>query len=369
MTVLPGQHQAGQHQYKCPSCGAALEFAPGTADMVCPYCQAKLDIALPQTGSPKHDYQAYAGQPHTAVAQLPAFNLTCRNCGSAQQQSAIAGRCPSCRSPLVVSDDLGGQLKSPDGVVPFAVDKDKAAVCFREWTSSRWFAPSALKKIGKTESMSGSYLPHWGFDDRTTTDYTGQRGDHYYTTETYTTQQNGHTVTNTRQVQHTRWSHAAGHVSRDFVDVLATGISTPEADLLKKLGPWSTAAATGYQSEYLAGFDSPRYDIDAGAGFAAAKKDMTSVIQGDCCADIGGDEQRVEEMNTDDQDVLFRLLLLPLWIATYIAGGKTFDVFINANTGEVIGERPYSAVKIIAAVVAALAAITAAYVLYNANAR
>jgi len=367
VTVLPGQHQ-----YACPSCGAALEFAPGTAGMACPYCQAKLDIAVPQAGSPKHDYFAYAGQPHTAVAQLPAFSLTCRNCGSAQQQSAIAARCPSCRSPLVVSDDLGGQLKNPDGVMPLAVDRDKATVCFREWTSSRWFAPSALKKISKTASMSGSYLPHWGFDDRTTTDYTGQRGDHYYTTETYTTQENGQTVTNTRQVQHTRWSHAAGRVSRDFVDVLATGVSTPDADLLEKLGPWSTAAATGYQSEYLAGFDSPRYDIDADAGFASAKQDMASVIQDDCRADIGGDEQRVDEMDTADQDVLFRLLLLPLWIATYIAGGKTFDVYVNANTGEVIGERPYSAVKIIAAVmaaIAAIAAIAAAYLLYNANAK
>jgi len=364
-----GQDQTGQHQYKCPSCGAALEFAPGTAGMVCPYCQARLDIAVPATGSPKHDYLAYAGQPHTAVTQLPAFNLTCRNCGSAQQQGAIAGRCPSCRSPLVVSDDLGGQLKGPDGVLPFSVDKDRAAACFREWTSSRWFAPSALKKIGSTESMSGSYLPHWGFDDRTTTDYTGQRGDHYYTTETYTTQQNGQSVTNTRQVQHTSWSRAAGRVSRDFVDVLATGVSTPDADLLEKLGPWSTATATGYQSEYLAGFDSPRYDIDADAGFAAARQDMASVIQDDCRADIGGDEQRVEQMNTSDQDVLFRLLLLPLWIATYIAGGKTFDVYVNANTGEVIGERPYSAVKIIAAVVAAIAAITAGYLIYNAYGR
>jgi DNA-directed RNA polymerase subunit RPC12/RpoP len=364
-----GQNQHGQHQYKCPSCGAALEFAPGTAGLVCPYCQARLDIALPQAGSSKHDYFAYAQQPHTAVGQLPAFSLRCGNCGSAQQQIAISGRCPSCRSPLVVSDDLGGQLKSPDGVVPFEVDKEKAAVCFREWTSSRWFAPSALKKISRTASMSGSYLPHWGFDDRTTTDYTGQRGDHYYTTETYTTQENGQTVTNTRQVQHTRWSHAQGQVSRDFVDVLAPGVSTPDADLLEKLGPWSTAAATGYQSEYLAGFDSPRYDIDADAGFASARQDMASVIEDDCRSDIGGDEQRVDEMSTHDRDVLFRLLLLPLWIATYIAGGKTFDVYVNANTGEVIGERPYSAYKIVAAVVAALAATAAAYLLYNANAK
>ena len=97
-----GQGQAGQHQYKCPSCGASLEFAPGTAAMVCPYCQARLDIALPEAGSAKHDYVAYAGQPHTPVAQLPAFSLSCDNCGSAQQQSAIAARCPSCRSALVV---------------------------------------------------------------------------------------------------------------------------------------------------------------------------------------------------------------------------------------------------------------------------
>jgi len=89
--------------------------------------------------------------------------------------------------------------------------------------------PVSLKKVGSTESMVGSYLPHWGFDDRTTTDYTGQRGDHYYTTETYTTQENGQTVTNTRQVQHTAWSHASGRVSRDFTDVLATGVNTPDA--------------------------------------------------------------------------------------------------------------------------------------------
>lgn len=364
MTILSG-HQ----QYACASCGAALEFVPGTTGMVCPYCQAGLDIAAPEGGSPKHDYVAYAGQPRTPVAALPPFDLPCRNCGDTQQITAIAGRCPSCRGPVVVTQDLGGRLKSPDGVVPFAIDKAAAATRFREWTSSRWFAPSALKKVSSTESMRGTYLPHWGFDDRTTTDYTGQRGDYYYTTETYTTQENGQSVTRTRQVRHTRWSHAQGRVCRDFVDVLATAVTTLDRDVLRKLGPWSTAAATGYQSEYLAGFDSPRYEVDADAGFGAAKQDMAEVIEQDCRADIGGDEQRVEGMNTYDQDVLFRLLLLPLWIAAYITGGRTFAVYVNANTGEVVGQRPYSVVKITAAVLAVIAVIAAAYLLYRANAR
>ena len=93
------------------------------------------------------------------------------------------------------------------------------------------------------------------------------------------------------------------------------------------------------------------------------------MIDGDCRADIGGDEQRVEAMSTVDQDVLFRLLLLPLWIATYLTGGKMFHVYVNANTGKVIGERPYSSLKIAAAVVAALVALAAAYLVYNAYGR
>ena len=83
---------------------------------------------------------------------------------------------------------------------------------------------------------------------------------------------------------------------------------------------------------------------------------------------ISGDEQRVDQRRAYDQDVLFRLLLLPLWIATRLTGGKTLHVVVNANTGEVIGERPDSAAKIAATVVAALAAITAAYLLYRASA-
>jgi predicted RNA-binding Zn-ribbon protein involved in translation (DUF1610 family) len=350
----------GQHQYACSSCGAALEFKPGTSSMVCPYCGAKVAITA-SSDSTKHDYVAYANAPHAPVQSLPAFTVSCRNCGASQTTTAVAGRCQSCRGSIVVTDDLGGELKAPDGIVPFTIDNKKAASCFREWSSSRWFAPNAFKKVGTTESMRGGYLPHWSFDDKTTTDYTGERGEHYYTTETYT--ENGQT--RTRQVQHTAWYPASGRVHRDFVDVLAPGVTVPDAKTLDKLGPWSTAGATGYESEFLAGFDVPRYSVMADAGFGYAKHEMAEVIEGDCRADIGGDEQRVEAMTTYDADLLFRLLLLPLWFATYVFGGATFHVYINANTGEVIGERPYSKVKIALAVVAALIVAAIAFYLYQ----
>jgi hypothetical protein len=358
---------AGQHQYACPSCGAALEVVPGTAGLACPYCRTRLGIATPEGAAAKHDYTSYAALAHPPVAALPAFTPTCAGCGSTTELTAIAGRCPSCRAPLVVSDDLGGRLKRPDGIVPFVVDHDRAVAGFRTWVSTRWFAPSALKRVANPESMRGTYLPHWGFDDRTSTTYTGQRGDHYYTTEPYTTQEDGRTVTNTREVRHTRWSRASGQVRRDFVDVLAAGVHAPAAELLGKLGPWSTSAATAYQPELLAGFDAPRYDVDPCRGFAAARQDMAGVIEHDCRDDIGGDEQRVSAMETQDEDVLFRLLLMPLWVATYVAAGTVFHVYVNANTGKVIGERPYSRAKIALVVAAALAAVLTTYLAYRAR--
>jgi hypothetical protein len=48
-------------------------------------------------------------------------------------------------------------------------------------------------------------------------------------------------------------------------------------------------------------------------------------------------------------------LLLPVWLLAYRYGGRSYRVAVNACTGEVNGERPYSAIKIALAVIAALA--------------
>lgn len=45
--------------------------------------------------------------------------------------------------------------------------------------------------------------------------------------------------------------------------------------------------------------------------------------------------------------------------ATYLYGGRTLQVMVNANTGEVVGDRPWSVPKILAAVVAGLLVVGA----------
>ena len=58
------------------------------------------------------------------------------------------------------------------------------------------------------------------------------------------------------------------------------------------------------------------------------------------------------KQNTTYIDPAFQHLLLPVWIGAYQFSGKVYQLAVNARTGEVQGERPYSAWKIAALVLA-----------------
>jgi hypothetical protein len=59
-------------------------------------------------------------------------------------------------------------------------------------------------------------------------------------------------------------------------------------------------------------------------------------------------------VETQTSNETFRHLLLPVWIGAYRFQGKVFQVVVNARTGEVQGERPYSVAKIAMLVMAIL---------------
>jgi hypothetical protein len=52
-------------------------------------------------------------------------------------------------------------------------------------------------------------------------------------------------------------------------------------------------------------------------------------------------------------------VLFPLWSSAFGYKGKTYSYAVNGETGKVSGSRPYSAIKITLAVLAAIAAIAA----------
>ncbi|MCA9049006.1 MAG: hypothetical protein KDA89_09785, partial [Planctomycetaceae bacterium] len=80
-------------------------------------------------------------------------------------------------------------------------------------------------------------------------------------------------------------------------------------------------------------------------------------IHSEVCQRIGGDVQRVSSVDSRYEAITFKHLLLPVWLLAYRYQDRTFQIFINAATGEVQGERPYSIWKITFAVLLAMAAV------------
>ncbi|MGH3426561.1 MAG: hypothetical protein ACRDQZ_03140 [Mycobacteriales bacterium] len=349
--ATPHSNAAAADTYACGGCGACVQFAPGNGVLRCPYCGFQQPIATGDRQVHEHAIDELTTLPRKPVGSIGAYVCVCGRCAATTQTNGPAGLCQFCGAPLVVDPETTGQI-IPEAVLPFALDRGGVRMALRAWTSSRWFAPSQLKKVTETESSNGTYLPHWTYDAQTASSYSGERGEYYYETQSYT-DNNGNRQT--RQVRRTAWYPVSGTVARAFDDVLVPASYAVPQEKLDQLAPWPLPEVVPYQAQYLAGYSALRYDVEPEAGLQEAKSRMADVIVEDCRADIGGDEQRVEQVNTNHAAIMFKLMLLPVWIACYIYAGKTWRVYINDRTGEVIGERPYSKAKIALAVLGGLA--------------
>ena len=350
--------QRQQRLFPCKQCGANLTFAPGQSVLKCPYCQHENAIEVSAAPVQELDFAVALRTMRDSADTTESMTVKCGACGAQTTlaPNVTAGACAFCGSAIVAHAESTRKIK-PRSLLPFHVDAQAAMKLFREWVASRWFAPGDLKRLASTGKINGVYIPYWTYDCDTWTQYVGERGEHYWTTETYTTMENGQMVTKTRQVQKTRWYPASGTVDDSFDDILVLASTTLPRKYTEKLEPWDLQNLVPYGDEFLAGFVAESYQIDLDEGFDVAKGKMEPTIHGSIRSDIGGDEQRILSTSTRYDHVTFKHVLLPLWISAYRYRDRAFRFLVNARTGEVTGERPWSALKITALVVLIAAVI------------
>ena len=116
-SAAPTPGPAGtQHQFACPSCGAALEFAPGTAGLKCPYCGATLEIAAPAAGSTKLNFVAYSGKAALRWGSCHRFACPAATAGAPRRRrrSPVAARPAAGRSSSATT--WAGSSRPPTGL-------------------------------------------------------------------------------------------------------------------------------------------------------------------------------------------------------------------------------------------------------------
>lgn len=349
---------------QCNSCGATLHYAPGTHHLLCTYCGAANEIADTDT-SPivSFDYQDFiTNKLLNGETAQQAKIVSCKNCGASTTlpPEVNSDNCAFCASPLVISEAENRQIVKPHYILPFLVPQTQALESFRGWLKGLWFAPSDLSKMdsgGDARQLKGIYIPHWSYDTDTVSDYTGSRGEYYYVTETYTENVDGEDVVRTREVRQTAWYPASGTVASSFNDIMISASNSLPQKVANRLEPWRLQSLVHYNEQYVSGFRSELFQIDAEAGLETAKSRMDPPIRQTIIRDIGGDEQSIHGYETIYNNIALKYLLLPVWISAYKYNNKLYHFTVNACTGEVVGERPYSAAKITLAVIAGIALI------------
>jgi DNA-directed RNA polymerase subunit RPC12/RpoP len=339
------------HRYPCPACGADLIYEPKDGFLSCQHCGNK--EAIPQSADEveERSFEHYLQMrpEHLQPIAANALEVQCQSCGATVTFTPpeVARQCDFCGVQIVAQAKSADPMLAPEGILPFSITQQQADKGLREWLQSRWFAPSPLKTFAQPDAINGIYLPFWTYDTYTTSYYSGERGDHYWTTEHYSESDGkGGQVTRTRQVRHTRWSSVSGAVDRWFDDILVAATTSMPEKRLDALEPWDLMELQPYDPAFLAGFKAQRYQVDLARGFERVQQICAGVIRGDVTNDIGGDEQRIHNVATQYSAITFKHLLLPVYAGAYRFNQKVFQIVVNGRTGEIHGDRPYSYLKI-----------------------
>lgn len=345
--------------FPCPQCGSDLTYAIGALQLHCGHCGFRREIELdPESEIEENDYQRALDQlasqrdrrsQQADAEQTLAETVTCEACSAEVtfEGSVTSMDCAYCGTPLQREEVHMHPDRIPvDGVLPFAVDRKAAQSALTQWVKGLWFAPNAFKRKGLRGDFHGVYLPFWTFDSLTFTQFRGQRGDDYW---------QGSGKNRRRQ---TRWRRVQGSFQHFFDDVLVLAAqrvrAMPMGRFLQRLEPWPLKELRPFRAEFLAGFQARTYDTRLEDGFSDAHRRMQDDTRRIVQQRIGGDRQRIEKVATRFDAVTYKHVLLPLWLMTYRHQGEEKQVVINAITGKVFGERPYSWVKILLAILSVL---------------
>ncbi len=337
--------------FTCPSCGAPQKFSPATGTLVCEFCQTKTTIEVSKDVIHEYAFTEAVEALHTQKNQIIEKKIKCKKCGGSFTLTpySFSSNCPYCHTPAIT--DFIRDI-TPKSLLPFALTHKEAQALFQKWVGSRWFAPSAFKKyLDGDNTLTGYYLPYWTYDSNTTTHYQGIRGDIYYVTVTKTIVQNG----KQRQVQvqepRINWTPVSGIVYVSFDDVTIGASKTISRAILDSLEPWDTKTLVPFDEKYLSGFEAEEYTVGLDNGFEFAKAKMMHKIEQNIRYDIAGDQQQINQTDTSYSNVTYKNVLFPVWTASFSWKNKKYYYAINAQSGKIVGERPYSTIKIFFAAV------------------
>jgi DNA-directed RNA polymerase subunit RPC12/RpoP len=331
--------QATAQTFPCSQCGADLVWSPTSNTLKCPYCGFTQEVSAADNVAEK-DLQA-------AVAPAPLLgwgsarkSYRCSCCGAVQSlpPELKASSCAFCGTPAVLELPENQKLLRPQGVLPFRISRQQALEQFRGWLRSLWFRPNQLAERAELEGIRGVYVPFFTFDADTVTHWTAESG------------QRVGSGKNARIL----WTPVAGTLVHRFDDLPVPASRGLNPALAQELEPFPTQQLLAYDASFLSGFLAEEYGLSLEEAWRRAHERMQQTLYAACRAEVPGDLCRNLKLQTKFSGEKFKTGLLPIWVAAYRYGNRSFQYLVNGATGKAAGTAPWSWVKIGLAILVAL---------------
>lgn len=327
-------------EYRCPACGASLQFDSGSQQVVCPYCDSSFspqdlidyDSFLEQDA--KNDTSDAWSKDAERWEKDEATGLNvyvCAACGGEVlgDDTLASARCPFCDNTVIMKRQFTGEWK-PDLVIPFKVDKKAAQDAFRKHLHGKKMLPKAFRTESSIEEIKGIYVPFWLFSSDVSASM------RYKGTTSRAWTDGGYDYVETSNYALLRAADA--HFSRIPVD----GSEKMDDALMDSLEPFDYSQAVDFQTAYLSGFFSDRYDVNADISVARAQTRFNQTMNNLMSTTTGGfNSVALETSSMSERNNKREYALLPVWLLHVKWNGKLYTFAMNGQTGKFVGNLPF----------------------------
>lgn len=314
---------ANAERFMCPRCGGRMSFAPDGQSLVCEYCTRNQKFtAQPGTAEEKDFLIAMAtARGHGRPLEQQVFHCEGCGCEFILPPGQISYTCVYCGSPQVIHWNPEEQILAPDGIIPHAFDRDRAASMLSDWIQANRIS---LEK--QMDPPRGAYLPLWTFDMGGEIEYTGVVNE---TEEDIFGKRSR--LSEPRRV--------SGAYPVQVNDLPIPASRKLSAVFVKLIPTYELRGVKPYDPRYLASWPAEVYDIplaeaslDARAhSLARYKRDLPALL----------DPLKIISTSSAKMTVdSFRLNLLPVWVTELLFGGRARLVLVNGQNGVVAGDLP-----------------------------
>ena len=325
-------------EYKCPSCGGAIEFDASLQKLKCPYCDTEFEVETLKSydealnkEADNMSWEEDAGSQWQDGEEAGLKVYVCKSCGGeiVGDETTAATSCPYCDNPVVFSGQLAGTLK-PDLVIPFKLNKEAAKAGLKRHLSGKKLLPKVFKDENHIDEIKGIYVPFWLFDADVNADIS------YKGTKVRMWSDSNYNYTETSFYSIRR----AGTVGFDKVPV--DGSSKMADDLMESIEPYNYAEAVDFQTAFLAGYFADKYDVDAPSSMDRANARIKKSTEDAFASTVRGGYSSVipESSSVRLNNSKAKYALLPVWVLNTNWNGNKYTFAMNGQTGKFVGNLP-----------------------------